>query len=374
MNHPFVLRKRNYQWTGGSLTISLPTWVSLPLALKCLSLVVLVPGDDLTQTLHVALPRVHPQITVGPCCPVPLQNHHPAHLWKSTNLVKPPKPIHGNLWRGGCALLALHPESVLLFLFVGFQAWVHLQNRVLVSFKHQLPDCLVHKQLGLYKMELVLLHICVMWLHSRFVMQHQAWWAEPLLQCWSILACIHLRMSQWIIYIVMVCLLRELHALRQLPLVDQWPCSSDWRDVWHGVKMSLEALENIEDTSKVDNISEMPYSLRKSPLAKSTAPTIGRLREITWVNSDTAYKGDIPYHPRLPRTSPSRSRRTFSSGSSRFGRRATPGWLFSPPAWVTKSWLPPFFTWKYTAPSPPQPACPPGLERLLHWACWRSRT
>ena len=47
------------------------------------------------------------------------------------------------------------------------------------------------------------------------------------------------------------------------------------------LKMSLEALENIEDTSKVDNISEMPYSLRKSPLAKSTAPTIGRLREIT---------------------------------------------------------------------------------------------
>ena len=297
-----------------------------------------------------------------------------SHLWKSTNLVKPPKPIHGNLWRGGCALLALHPESVLLFLFVGFQAWVHLQNRVLVSFKHQLPDCLVHKQLGLDKMALVLLHICMVWLHSRFVMQHQVWWAEPLLQCWSILACIHLGMSQWIIYIVMVCLLRELHALRQLPLVDQWPCCSDWRNLWRGVKMCLEALENIEDTSKVDNISEMPYSLRKSPLAKSTAPTIGRLREITWVNSDTAYKGDIPYHPRLPRTSPSRSRRTFSSGSSRFGRRATPGWLFSPPAWVTKSWLPPFFTWKCTAPSPPQPVCPPGLERLLHWACWRSRT
>ena len=156
MNHPFVLRKRNYQWTRVHWQFpSLHEFLSR----ACLEM----PQFGCSGSRR----RFDPD---APCRPAPCASADPrrtmlsrssakppssSHLSKSTDLVKPPKPIHGNLWRGGCALLALHPESVLLFLFVGFQAWVHLQNRVLVSFKHQLPDCLVHKQFGLDKMALV---------------------------------------------------------------------------------------------------------------------------------------------------------------------------------------------------------------------------
>ena len=38
--------------------------ISSALAFKCISLIVLVPGDNLAQPLYVALAGVHPQIPV----------------------------------------------------------------------------------------------------------------------------------------------------------------------------------------------------------------------------------------------------------------------------------------------------------------------